>query len=63
MKPTTTPGGAQLIWLELGDALLVTDIAESPDGKQCIVWRDGDIVTERHLPFRPRRYIPLSPTT
>jgi len=70
MKPTTTPGGAQLIWLEAGDTLQNGDIYEDTLGAHVVQstypssMEPGQILDFSVVGYtRPRRYIPLSPTT
>lgn len=72
MKPTTTPNGATLMWLEAGDILQDNDVSE--DNRRALVARSYPtlisppprmstgrvLTTEDIMLFRPRRYIPLA---
>lgn len=66
MKPTTTPNGATLMWLEEGDTLAANDLYETSRIQPWIVGASdsflqvGETLTEaRAQAYRPRRYIPL----
>lgn len=72
MKPTTTPNGATLMWLEAGDTLAQNDVYDD-NGLEGVVtdspWptgfrhrmRPGVAMRDHEIAlFRPRRYIPLA---
>lgn len=74
MKPTLTPNGATLMWLEAGDTLQDNDVSE--DNRRILVAQSyptlisppprmstGRVLTaEDIMLFRPRRYLPKEET-